>query len=242
MYDELDSPAAERAGTAPVDNAGQAPPAPAVSGGSGIVSKGRQQDRQLREDIYHFNMAVYFQRRGDVESALVEYAKVIDLSPNNAEVYCNMGALYNQIGEYDKAVAVLQKALLIDPAYSKAHNNMGLVHYRSGHLDLALASLNRAVELEPANLEAYNNLGLVHRRMDQPERAEKSFMQALSVDPDYAAAHYNLAVLYDEQGRLRDAISHYRSFISLEGGSGELRNRVQSRIRQLGRSGPVSGG
>jgi len=207
---------------------------------AGIVQKDRDQARELREDIYHFNMAVYFQRRNDIQSALVEYAKVIELSPHNAEVYSNMGALYNKIGEYEKAVAVLQKALMIDPSYSKAHNNLGLAYYEGGYLEQAQAHLVRAIELAPANLESYNNLGLVYKKMNEPGKAEEAFSRALAIDPNYAAAHYNLALLYDENGRLGEARRHYEAFIAGGGGSPELNIKVQRRLQRLIQSKPGS--
>ncbi len=199
----------------------------------GIVQKDRDKEREMRQDIYHFNMAVYFQRRNDIQSALVEYARVIELSPHNAEVYSNMGALYNQIGEYEKAVAVLQKALIIDPSYTKAHNNIGLAYYEGGHLEQAQIHLARAIEFAPANLESYNNLGLVYKKMNERDKAEEAFSRALAIDPDYTAAHYNLALLYDETGRLEQARRHFIAFISGGGGSPELNVKVQRRLQFL---------
>jgi|GEM_PF-3448219 Tfp pilus assembly protein PilF len=206
----------------------------------GIVQKDRDKEKELREDIYHFNMAVYFQRRNDIQSALLEYARVIELSPYNAEVYNNMGALYNQIGEYEKAVAVLQKALIIDPSYSKAHNNIGLVYYEGGHLERAQVHLARAIELAPADLESYNNLGLVYKKMNELDKAEEAFSRALAINPDYAAAHYNLALLYEETGRLEEARRHYNGFIAGGGGSPELNFKVQRRLQRLIQSKPGS--
>ncbi|MFH1069231.1 MAG: tetratricopeptide repeat protein [Candidatus Glassbacteria bacterium] len=243
-------PAAEE----PVTDVTPAEQIPAVTGpppagprptepGTGIVRRDAG-EKGLPEDIYHFNMAVFYQRRGDIKSALAEYAEVIRLSPNNREVYSNMGVLYNQIGEYDNAVSVLQKALLVDPNYSKARNNLGLAYYRSGHYDQALEQLNRALALEPANPEAYNNLGLVYRRMNEFDLAELGFRKALVVNPDYAPAHYNLALLYEDNGNLEEARSHYRAFLVSPGADPETASRVERRLQELTRNqppGPSSG-
>ena len=207
------------------------PPIPTVP--FGITARVKPEESKLSEDLYHFNMAVYFQRKNDIQSALAEYAEVIRVSPENAEVYSNMGVLYNQIGEYGQAVAVLQKALLIDPGYSKAHNNIGLAYYKSGQLDQALEHLTRSTELEPANIESYNNLGLVYKGMNEVKKAEEVFRRALALDANYAAAHYNLGVLYDETGRLAEARRQYEAFIASGGGTPDLVARVQSRIEKL---------
>jgi len=198
-----------------------------------ITAREKPEETKLSEDLYHFNMAVYFQRKNDIQSALAEYAEVIRVSPENAEVYSNMGVLYNQIGEYGQAVAVLQKALLIDPGYSKAHNNIGLAYYKSGQLDQALEHLTRATELEPANIESYSNLGLVYKGMNESKKAEEAFQRALAIDAGYAAAHYNLGVLYDESGRLAEARRQYEAFIAGGGGAPDLVARVQRRLEKL---------
>ncbi|MCE5271301.1 tetratricopeptide repeat protein [bacterium] len=199
-----------------------------------IVPRDREATAEIRPDIYHFNMAVYFQRNGDIQSALDQYQKVIDISPYNAEAFSNMGVLYNQVGEYGKAVSVLQKALLIDPRYSKAHNNLGLAYYRSGQYEQARSELERAVQLEPSSQDSYNNLGLVYRKTSRSGEAEQAFQRAIALDPTYGAAHYNLALLYDETGRLDRAIEEYRSFLNNGGGSPEINARVRERLLHLG--------
>lgn len=204
-----------------------------------IVQKDRDTKKPLREDIYHFNMAVFFQRQGDIPSALKEYDKVLELSPYNAEVYSNMGVLYNQIGEYEKAVAMLQKALLIDPAYSKAHNNIALAYYKSGQLDQALEHLNRAIQLEPINLESYNNLGLVYKKMDDYQKAEEAFARALSITPDHAPSNYNMALLCEENGQFDRAVEHYRAFVRGKGVTAELARKVNQRLARLSRTEPA---
>ncbi len=206
------------------------PPAGAVP--PSIINKG-EQEKTLREDIYHFNMAVYFQRKGAVREALDEYEEVIRLSPHNAEVYSNMGVLYNQIGEFGEAVAVLQKALLIDPRYSKARNNLAVAYYRAGQYEQALEQAGQAIENEPGNLDALNNMGLIYRKMDRPELAEQSFRQALAVDTGYSAAHYNLALLFEQTGQLAQAVRHYRSFLAAGEGSEQLNAKVRARLRDL---------
>ena len=205
-----------------------------------IVQRGQQEEKSLRQDIYHFNMAVFFQRKNDYGSALAEYEKVIELSPYNAEVYSNMGAIYNQIGDSEKAVAVLQKALLIDPNYSKVYNNLGLAYYQSGQLDQAKINFLKAIELEPKNLESLNNLGLLYNKMEDREKAEEAFASALAINPNYAAAHYNLALLCEETGQLEMAIEHYRTFLENGGGTPELNEKVKMRLARLSQPQPAT--
>ena len=198
-----------------------------------ITSKGEVSDIQMREDIYHFNMAVFFQRQGNYEAALDEYEKVIELSPQNAEVFCNIGAIYSELGETQKAVAYLQRSLLIDPNYPKARNNLGLAYYDSGQYEMAIDQFRRAIAADPTNLESYNNLGLVYKKLERYDEAEAAFESALKIDPLFAPGNYNLAIMCEDNGRYDMAIEHYTNYLRSPGASPELAPKIKERLDQL---------
>ena len=63
--------------------------------------------------------------RGDFDSAIREYAKVVELRPDLAEAYNNLGVAQKRKGELDKAAASFNKALARRPDYSAALSNRG---------------------------------------------------------------------------------------------------------------------
>lgn len=87
--------------------------------------------------------------------------------------------------------------------------------------DLSLASYQKAIDLEPNSPFAYGEKGRVHILIAQDFSqkgkedlakenlglALESLKAAVNLKPDYAPAHYLLAVVYDQQGKVEEAIS-----------------------------------
>lgn len=86
--------------------------------------------------------------------------------------------------------------------------------------ELALDSYKKAIELEPRSPFAYGEMGRVYiligqnfakQKLDKEKNEAFSFAteylnQAIELKPDYALAHYLMAVVYDQQGKIEEAI------------------------------------
>ena len=90
-------------------------------------------------EVDHFKLAIYYQRIGDFENALVQYRAVLETNELNAEAHNNLGVLYQDKGLYDEAIREFQRATFIDPHYDKAHNNLGVALLKSGKTDAAVS-------------------------------------------------------------------------------------------------------
>jgi type IV pilus biogenesis/stability protein PilW len=165
-------------------------------------------------DRYHFNMGLFYQRKGEYARAAEAYEKAVELNPFHVEAYNNLGVLYKEIGELDRAIVRYGKALAIDPTYVKAYNNLGVALVGQGKLEEATAQFERALELNPKNVESYTNLGVIYRRRNLIPDAHRAFQAALNIDPNHAESHYNLALVMEGQGRIPEAVEHYRRFLA----------------------------
>ncbi len=90
-----------------------------------------------------------------------------------------------------------------------------------GAAELSLTSYQKAIQLEPASPFAFGEKGRVYiliaqdfaqkgeeeKRRENLDLALNSLNKAIELKRDYAPAHYLLAVVYDQQGRLEEAIS-----------------------------------
>lgn len=143
--------------------------------------------------------------------------------------------VYKDLGELDRAITCYQHAISIDPRYEKAHCNMAVALYLKGDVKAAVSESRLAVDLNPGDIENYNNLGLFYKKSNRPHEAMKSFLKALAIDPGYPPAHYNLALLLEDEGRTKEAISHYQKFIELSRSQNnrELREKVARHIGLL---------
>ena len=71
-------------------------------------------------------------QKGQVDEAMAQYQKALEINPNYAEAHNNLGDALFQKGQVDEAMAQYQKALEINPNYARAHYNLGLALFKRG--------------------------------------------------------------------------------------------------------------
>ena len=220
---------AQRQAAGPASPAAAPSAPPAAKSGSGMVAT----PWRPAGETDHFKLALYYQRVGDFENALIHYLAVIAADELNAEAHNNLGVLYQGKSLYDEAIKEFQRATFIDPRYDKAHNNLGVALLRSGKTDAAIVEFRGIVSRDPRNVDALTNLALALKAAGRAEEARESLQRVLTINGRYAQAHYNLALLYEERGEWQRAIEHFEQFLVNAGSENaaltvEVRTRVQA--------------
>lgn len=125
--------------------------------------------------------AVFLQRgdssfaRGELDAAVVEYGKVIELNPNLADAYLSRGRVYNNKGWYDLAITDLTKAAELDPKDSTIYGNRGQAWEKKGDTAKAKEDYAKALALNADNVLAKTNLDRI--------KAEEAKTQPAPVKP-----------------------------------------------------------
>jgi tetratricopeptide (TPR) repeat protein len=164
-----------------------------------------------------FALALYYQRAGEFDQALLHYKAVLQRNELNVEAHNNLGLLYKDKGLQDDAAREFERALYIDPQYLRARNNLGVTRRAQGRLDAAAAEFRAVLAADPRNVDAMVNLALVQKDGGALADARGSLVSALTIDPRNAPAHYNLAVQYEQLGEAGRAVEHYRAFLQYAG-------------------------
>jgi Flp pilus assembly protein TadD len=181
-----------------------------------------------------FALALYYQRLGDFENALIHYRAVLEANELNAQAHNNLGLLDREKGLLADSIKEFQRALAIDPRYATARNNLGVALMGAKRVDEARAHLSQVLAEEPRHVDALINLALLDKSAGKIELALESLVRATVIDPRGGAAHYNLAVLYEETGDTGRAIDHYRAFLARAGNQPSTRSaEVRARLAQL---------
>ena len=113
--------------------------------------------------------------------SIQDYNKVIQLNPNDAEVYNNRGVAYmDGLKQYERAIQDFNKALqLLEHPFIYA--NRGESHYYLKNYTKALEDLNKAIELglEGENLgEVLYYRGLCYQATGDEAKAQADFAKA----------------------------------------------------------------
>jgi tetratricopeptide (TPR) repeat protein len=168
--------------------------------------------------------------QGDLNAALVDLDKVIELAPDIARAYDNRGmvrlslVVAQTIGTQvvfdsktlDAAVADFSKAIELDPEYINSYINRGLVYYFRGDSYAAIADFAKVIELDPQRADVYHKRGNVYLSLGEPDMAIADFNTAIELEPDNVAIYYDQGLAHFEEGNLDAALADFDSGIKLE--------------------------
>ena len=140
-----------------------------------------------------FQKAIELQNNGALNEAENIYLKLLEVMPQNSDVWNLLGLIAQAKGNLEQAVNCFLSAITYAPTPFAPHFfNLGLTYRGLHKYREALEALQTAVKLQPAFKEAWNFLGLTQEELDEHQEAIKSFCRALDIDNDYNEARANL--------------------------------------------------
>jgi tetratricopeptide (TPR) repeat protein len=140
----------------------------------------------------------------DLDKAIAEYNKAIQLKPDYAEAYLCRGDAYFTKGYSDR------------------------VYY-----DKAIADYDRVIQLKPDTAEAYQNRGYAYFEKGDYERGLADYSRVIQLRPDVAEAYFNRGQRLKGQGKKTEAIADYEKSLELTSDPG-MRNAAEQELRVLG--------
>jgi len=126
----------------------------------------------------HNNLGDMYVRHGQLEKAIEEFKKAIEIRPNYADAYHNLANVYLQMGKNEIAKENYQKALEFNPKLWQSHQNLAGLYFLEEKFDLVEEHLLKAIEIDPNNQEFYFNLGILYKKMGKKEKANEAFQKA----------------------------------------------------------------
>lgn len=152
----------------------------------------------------------------DLEQAIADYDKAIELSPAMAVLYVFRGLAYEDLGNYKEALANFDRSLKLNPDDPVALTNRGIAREKLGDLDGALADQDRALELDPNLANAYGSRASVYEEKGEAAKALADYDKALELDPTLAKAWSNRGNFHLDQGDRAKAMADHQKAIELD--------------------------
>jgi tetratricopeptide (TPR) repeat protein len=132
------------------------------------------------------DLGVFFERTGELESAIQHYLAAAQLNPQNSYFRMNLGNALLKSHRFAEAAKAFARAVELDPQNADAMNNLAYTYGEMGeNLDEAVKLCNRAVELFPAR-KAYflDTLGTIYLKQGKRDEAVAAFGAALAATTD----------------------------------------------------------
>jgi cytochrome c-type biogenesis protein CcmH/NrfG len=117
------------------------------------------------------------------EDAILEYLKVLAITPRDHVVHNKLGIAYHQLQRLDLAKKEYETARRIKPDYSEAWNNLGTVYYSLKKYGKAVKEYKKALQLQPNSATAYHNMGAAYFGMKKYDEGFQAYRDAYRLDP-----------------------------------------------------------
>ena len=133
----------------------------------------------------------------DYEEAKRLFTKVLEISPNDAQVLCLLANVFILEGNFIKAEEWLDKALRTNPNYPWASYHMGVVYHELGEFEKSIKMYEKALEHfsnsdKDEIADTYQNLGCSLWEVKRREDAIEAWKTCLKFNPRQRYARENL--------------------------------------------------
>jgi len=179
----------------------------------------------------HLNLALLHRSNIEMEKAIKETEKAIEIYPKYDLAYSALADVYFQLGEFDDALNSYKKAISLkeDPEY---YFDMGNVYYKMGKLEEALNQYKKVIELSPNATNTY--LVIANTLLDLKKFTESKTYYDKVLEMDYynSNAHNDIGTYYEQIGEMERAIQEYEIALQINPDN-LLAERNLERIRGL---------
>jgi len=157
-------------------------------------------------ESYYF-LGLSFYGRGDLESALSQFRKILDANPAFTRARLLSATILLQQRRVDDAVTEINRVLEADAGNAFAHNLLGSAYMAKGMYDEGMKELTRATELDPKIIEAHLKKGMFFLSRGKVLEAETELGTAVRVAPDVLNSRLILSAYYLRRGNHAKALS-----------------------------------
>jgi Tfp pilus assembly protein PilF len=124
-----------------------------------------------------------------------------------------------------EAVVFLESAIIDDPSYTVSYLYLGVVYEQLERVDEAIAVYRRVLPAAGSlSATVANNLGNVYFKKGNFEEAESYYSQSIGFDSVYSSSYLGRANTRIKTGNLKDAVTDYEQYLTLEPLSGQRHN------------------
>ncbi len=157
--------------------------------------------KQLLEEnpenlVAYNNLAVTFEREGQVKEAELLYREAQKISPLASQVIANIGILLYHRGDYKAARKNLKRAVHLNRNMAFAYFYLGMACLKLSKWDEAEEYLGDSLQLSPDNPIIHNNLGIFYRMTGDFARGIRYSLRALELDDGLSRVFDNIDKIF----------------------------------------------
>ena len=124
----------------------------------------------------------------NLENAIADFSKAIELIPKYAEAYNRRGGAYLSKSNSEDAIADFNKAIELNSEFAEAYHNRGFAYFTKRKFVLAIRDYTKAVQLKSDDSVVYYDRGIAWLHQQEWEKAKSDLIIARSMEFNIIAA------------------------------------------------------
>lgn len=154
----------------------------------------------------HKMMGSFLLEEGDLQKAVTEYTRAVELSGNDPRMEYSLALAYYRAGSKDDAERMYEKLLRNDPRNTDVCADLATILLEKGNVEGALKILEKGLEITSDSQMLFAPYALALAMSGKAVDAIPWMLRAVRAEPGNPRHFYNLAGMYAVVGRSADAL------------------------------------
>lgn len=155
-------------------------------------------------------------KKKDWNGAIDLFTSILEVEPNNAEVYNNLGLCYANLGDDEKAEKAYLKCIELNPKIPQCYINLVDIYYKQHRLGEGINTLSYAIDMMPSDLIFRHYLARFYMEDSKRDLAIDELEYILERQPENYDAYYDLARAYFDMGIYDSAIENLENVLEFK--------------------------
>jgi tetratricopeptide (TPR) repeat protein len=151
---------------------------------------------------------------GKLPQAEPALLKVIELKPENRDVYRTLSDMYRQQSRYTEAIDITRRAIRLWPNDGDLFTDASWYYSLAGRHEEAVQAAQAGIRFKPAEAMAYTNLCRAYNDLNKPELAISACNNALKIRPDDGETYFYLGRANDLLDKPAEATKFYKRAVT----------------------------
>lgn len=184
---------------------------------------------------YRFSLAQSCLFAKQYQCVLDNYQELLKLNAESAAADMLAGQAYDEMKNTNGAIEQFRAAVKADPKWPEAHFGLGYLLWTQNQCDEASKEFEAELANVPDHARAMTYLADCKIQLGHSAEAQPLVEKALKIDPSIAKAHADLGVIYQEQGKLQDALRELTAAVKMTPQDANVHWRLARLYQSMGR-------
>ena len=134
--------------------------------------------------IFYYYRGAAFEKTGDLDKAMEDYQKSVELKPDFILPTANIGKIYAKKREFEKAIEFYKEAVELGDQDATNYYNYGVCLMNLGKNEQAKEVLEKLIFLDENYSDAYYQLGIIYIGLGDSAKAKEFLQKFIDLDPE----------------------------------------------------------